>query len=211
MRQTNQTEHCQTQPQPKQHTSKNEHPIKTVLFVPQTPGGILASRLRLAEKQLADLTGENVKIVERGGTTLKQVLHKSNPWTGGFCGRIDCLPCITGDEKGDCMKRNILYETNCIKCKESGKEMVYVGESARTSYERGREHLDDYKKAKEDSHMEKHAQTEHLGEEKPEFAMKVVKYHFNAFSRQIHEAVRIRRRAGVTLNSKGQYNRCQLP
>ena len=189
----------------------DELPVKTVLFVPQTPGGELANRLREAEKQLAELTGEKVKIVEKGGRTLKNTLHKSNPWTGGFCGRKDCLPCMTGDEKGDCMKRNIVYETNCIRCKENGKESIYVGESARTSYERGKEHQDDYQKEKADSHMEKHAQTEHPGEGKPPFAMKIVKTHFSAFSRQIHEAVRIRSRAAVALNSKGQYNRCQLP
>ena len=142
---------------------------------------------------------------------MKQILHKSNPWAGAFCGRPECFPCKSGDEKGDCFKRNIVYETFCLDCKKEGKDMVYVGESSRTSFERGKEHQEDYRKMTEDSHMCKHAENEHHGQEKPSFAMKVVKTHFGAFARQVHEAVRIRRKEAIILNSKGEYSRCQLP
>ena len=84
-----------------------------------------------------------------------------------------------------------------------------MGESSRSSYERGKEHEEDYEKRTEDSHMEKHATTAHEPGERPSFAMKVVRVHFSAFSRQIHEAVRIRRKAENSniLNSKSQYNK----
>ena len=60
--------------------------------------------------------------------------------------------------------------------------------------------------------MAKHAQLDHADlEGKPVFTMKVVRSHYSALSRQIHEAVRIRRNEENILNSKGQYNRCQLP
>ena len=39
--------------------------------------------------------------------------------------------------------------------------------------------------------------------------MKVVKYYRNALSRQVGDAIRIQRR-GLTLNSKGEYNRCKI-
>ena len=39
--------------------------------------------------------------------------------------------------------------------------------------------------------------------------MKVVQHHRSALSRQVGEAIRIRRR-GLTLNSKGEYNRCSI-
>ena len=106
-----------------------------------------------------------------------------------------------------------MYETQCDRCKEEGKESIYVGESSRSSYERGKEHDDDYNKKKEDSHMEKHSRTSHSAGEKPSFSMKIIKTHQNAFQRQIHEAVRIRRRAqdAIILNSKSEYNRCKLP
>ena len=150
-------------------------PVTTVLFVAQTPGGVLASRLREAEAKLAQVTGWKVKVVEKGGTTLKQLLHKSNPWAGGYCGRENCLPCKSGDAESDCFKRNILYESSCTQCKELGVERVYVGESARSSWERAAEHVSDYAKGETDSHMHKHACTDHNGQEKQNFAFKVVK------------------------------------
>ena len=164
-------------------TVDGQFPTTTVLFIPNTPGGILADRLRQTEKQLMELTGERVKIVERGGCSMKQILHKSNPWAGAFCGRPECFPCKSGDEKGDCFKRNIVYETFCLDCKKEGKDMVYVGESSRTSFERGKEHQEDYRKMTEDSHMCKHAENEHHGQEKPSFAMKLkeVKTHFGKY------------------------------
>ena len=168
--------------------------------------------LRQAEKQMANMLGDTIKIVEKSGVTLRRVLHKSNPWAGVNCGRENCLPCRSGDEK-DCTRRNILYETACLQCKEEGKEVLYVGESARSSQERGKEHQDDYNKKLEKSHMEKHAVSCHSGEKRPTFGMKVVKTHSSALSRQIHEAVRIRRKAKTStiLNSKSEYSRCQLP
>ena len=40
--------------------------------------------------------------------------------------------------------------------------------------------------------------------------MKVVKYHRCPLSRQVGEAIRIRRRGLATLNSRGEYNRCSI-
>ena len=50
-------------------------------------------------------------------------------------------------------------------------------------------------------------------EERPTFGMKMIKTHSSALSRQVHEAVRIRRRASSSniLNSRAVYNRCVLP
>ena len=58
--------------------------------------------------------------------------------------------------------------------------------------------------------IRRHQETEHGGEESPEFMMRVVRYARTALSRQIGEAVRIGRRggAGRILNSKSEYNRC---
>ena len=44
----------------------------------------------------------------------------------------------------------------------------------------------------------------------PKFIMKVVQYHRSALSRQVGEAIRIQRRGGVTLNSRGEFNRCKI-
>ena len=190
---------------------RNTIPV-TVLFIPKTPGGDLARKLRLAEEEIEKITGDKIKIVERAGIMLKRVLFKSNPWAGGHCGRSECLVCSHEKGGGDCRKRNVTYKTECQTCQEkSGKERVYVGESARTAYERGLEHAQDFLNEKEDSHMQKHWTEEHQGEKRPEFSMKVLRSHVSSFVRQIHEAVCIEMNASKTLNSKGEYNRCQLP
>ena len=51
----------------------------TVLFVPQTPHGALAGKLKEQEIELTKLSGEKVKIVERSGSIIKQLLIRSNP------------------------------------------------------------------------------------------------------------------------------------
>ena len=58
--------------------------------------------------------------------------------------------CRQGDEKlQDCKQRNILYESYCTVCNPEGLKQgyqasgVYVGESARSLYERAKEHHDD--------------------------------------------------------------------
>ena len=184
----------------------------TVLFVPRTPYGELARKLRLAEEAIEKITGDRIKIVEKAGTMLKRVLHKSNPWAGGPCGRPDCLVCSHEKGGGNCKKRNITYKTECQTCQErSGKERIYVGESARTAYERGQEHSQDYLKLQEDNPLYKNWVEEYQDEERPIFSMKVIRSHVSPFVRQIHEAVCIEMNANKTLNSKGEYNRCQLP
>ena len=89
--------------------------------------------------------------------------------------------------------------------------MIYVGESSRSSNERGGEHKSDFHKQKTDSHQYKHVQTEHAGQLPPPFEFRVVAKFNSALTRQISEAVMIRRREGRILNSKGVYNRCRLP
>ena len=199
------------------HQNKKEDrtPI-TVLFVPKTPGGILAKLMREAEEEIEKLTGDRVKVVERAGTMIKRILSKSNPWAGESCGRTECLVCRYEEGGGDCMRRNATYKTECLSCKEkavekTGKEKFYFGETARTTFERGQEHENDYLKGKEDSHMMKHWIEAHPNEDKPRFSMKVLRGHTSAFVRQIHEAVLIEMHADNVLNSKGEFNRCQLP
>ena len=157
-----------------QKTASSNQPTQstTVLFVEQTKGGELARRMRQAEEKLSRMTGWKIKIVEKSGRTLKQILVKSNPWATGMCDRLDCYPCSAGDADKDCHKRNILYESSCIPCNNKALTRVYVGESSRSSYERGGEHASDYKNSKSDSHMLKHATNDHPGEPRPRFQFK---------------------------------------
>ena len=54
--------------------------VKAVMFVPYTRGSGLAREIREAEEKMESLTGYRLKIVERSGTSLMDILHKSNTW-----------------------------------------------------------------------------------------------------------------------------------
>ena len=101
-----------------------------------------------------------------------------------------------------------MYENICIECNpgatEKGELMevrddtptLYVGETSRSIYERGREHYDGAKTGSKKNHMVKHQALVHGGEPAPHFVLKVISYHQTALARQVAEAVRIRRRGG---------------
>ena len=62
-----------------------------------------------------------MKIVERAGTKLRFLLHKSNPFddSKSKCERESCLICDNPlNKKYGCGKRNITYMTVCLRCEE---------------------------------------------------------------------------------------------
>ena len=77
-------------------------------------------------------------------------------------------------------------------------------------YERSKEHIRDGKNKTEDSHIAKHWEEHHRGEEIPLFRFKIVRRFKDSLSRQVGESVRIDMRNGV-LNSKTVYSRNRLP
>ena len=207
--------------------------VKTVIFIPQTANSKLAKMLREEEPTLERMTGYRIKYVEKVGTSIGGILCKSDHWAGRLCGREACLLCYTKQVTGEnlrqsCTKRNIVYETWCQTCKvESEKEAEakgrdpkkiklykYIGESAKSAFERGFEHQNDKRTLQIRSHMLKHAVDRHE-EARPEdieFRMKVLQYPRSAFERQVSESIKIQRNTRHhILNSKGEYNRCALP
>ena len=58
-----------------------------------------------------------------------------------------------------------------------------------------------------------HEELEHGAYTKPDFVMRVVRSYKTALSRQVGEAIRIQKRGGegAILNSKAEFNRCQIP
>ena len=81
------------------------------MFVPYTKHSELATRLREGEEKMEKMTGYKLKIVEKGGTKLVDILHKANPWAGEDCKRDSCMLCRTKNEEDrkntqDCRKRN---------------------------------------------------------------------------------------------------------
>ena len=208
----------------KEQTVGEEIEYRTVLFVDNTEGGELTQRMKDLSRRLARSIGFGVKIVERNGSSLKSIFPLNNLWDGAPCGRSECKPCNQGaEEPPKCNKASMVYENICRRCNrgaEAKKELpevvegsIYVGESSRTLFERSKEHQKDWESRKTESHIAKHQGAAHgLGEE-PDFIIKPVRFYKTALSRQIGEAVRIRRRggAGAILNSKSEFSRCKIP
>ena len=93
--------------------------IRGIFFVPHTESSELAKRIREKLRSFEELSSIRVKLVERTGEKIVDILHKSNPWEATHCGREDCMYCGSRNEKlvGKCKKRNIVYETECLLCK----------------------------------------------------------------------------------------------
>ena len=83
---------------------------------------------------------------------------------------------------------------------------IYVGESSRSMYQRGKEHIKDGKDKAEDSHQWTHWALEHpeVGGD-PQFRFKIVATFSDPLTRQLAEAVRIEKRGPEILNSKSEY------
>ena len=95
-----------------------------------------------------------------------------------------------------------------------GPLFSYIGETSRSAYERGLEHLKDLEFRRVKSHYLRHAVEFHpnIPPESLDFRMKVLSSHKTAFERQIREAVIIDMESGPYLmNSKIEYSRCLLP
>ena len=95
--------------------------VISVLFVPRTPHSELAKMLRKDEQAISKLSRYCMKIVERTGTRLGDLLRNKGPNYGQECGRESCHPCKSRDSQKKwypCWDRSVLYRAFCLKCKE---------------------------------------------------------------------------------------------
>ena len=100
---------------------EREKKVEGVIFIQYTPHSELAKTIRERLKEIEKVCKVKIKIVEKAGNKIEELLHKSNPWSKQDCLREDCLPCNSAGEngaKGACNKRSNLYETYCEYCGE---------------------------------------------------------------------------------------------
>ena len=94
----------------------------------------------------------------------------------------------------------------CLHCLETGRQSVYIGESARTAYDRGLEHLSAMKKMDEASPLVEHHLSEHPEAEEPCFSMEVISFPTSNLQRQAEEAEQIvRHEKANLLNRRGEW------
>ena len=85
---------------------------------------------------------KRIKVIERVGPTLESLLCKASPWKFAGCNRESCFPCQHGGGSGgECDSEGVTYSISCLECKKEGRIVEYIGETARTIYDRGNEHL----------------------------------------------------------------------
>ena len=170
------------------------------LFVPHTPGGELAKRMRRAEAQNHQGRKIRFKIVEKGGVTLEKMLRRSNPWSSENCGRADCFPC-EGGEGGSCWREGVTYTLFCVECGE--KVAAYFGESGRNGYTRGKEHFEKkLAKDEDNSVLWLHSLHHHQGRVDIQYTMKVTGSYTEPLDRQTMERVQISSFKGPVLMNR---------
>ena len=184
-----------------------------MVFIPYTPGGELRKKLQEEDDNLTSMLGmKRVRFVERGGIGIAALLCRSNPWREQGCGRRGCQVC-RGGKGGECRVESVVYQIQCMVCKEREKRRVYIGETGRSGYERGTDHWNDWRRKLKGSFLHKHDVLDHEGTLRPDdMVMTIVSKPRKALSRQIEEAVRIAgEEESDLLNSKSQFGNNRIP
>ena len=135
-----------------------------------------------------------MRIVEGGGSKLKNILVKPDPFPQMSCGRNECS---AGDCKEKCFQGHINYTIICMTCEEKCAEHqsneaknVYLGETSRGTFVRFDQHKTAYKSKK--GFMWEHDQDVHEGNGDVKFQIKVEKKDSDPMRRVIRESIRIK-------------------
>ena len=197
-----------TEKRRKKHAWATRGVCITPIIIPPTPDSELLHMLAEVAKAEAQ-PGLKFKLVESGGRTIKSNVQKFNPtasveWPGG-----DCVGCKGGrGTGGPCRKLNVVYEFGCQLCPEDN-QAVYIGETARNMYTRGREHVRSFENKEKESLIYKHQSEKHDGSQ-PDFKAKVLYFFQDCLSRQTAEGVCIRRCTTNILNTKAEWHQPSL-
>ena len=165
---------------------KGKNDFKSVLFVQPTVG----SALKKIYENVISKSRCRVKVVERAGTSVKKVLQKSYPFEKAKC-EDNCFVCVS-EGSGNCRRSNVSYE---IVCDRVGCKDVYIGETSRNAFCRGREHLKGLESMKDESVFIEHLKECHEGDTSHppchKFKMNVTECHNTTLDRMVSEAVSI--------------------
>jgi hypothetical protein len=114
----------------------------------QPPEGFLAKELGKREEELNRNNSERIKIEEKGGLKIKDILISKNPFKKSKCIQKSCPICTdsqsidtNAEVKIPCKTHNVGYRWSCITCQERKITKVYEGETGRSARTQGAEHL----------------------------------------------------------------------
>ena len=111
------------------------------------------------------------------------------------------------------MRQGVVYQISCSSCKTDAKKTHYYGESARTGYDRGLEHLAALDRMNPESPLVEHLLEAHPGvgveddeDASAHFQMSIVSTHPKPLKRQCQEVHLIHTfREGQIRNRKGEW------
>ena len=128
-----------------------------MIFLPHTAGSELQKLLQQTDDEVTKALGmPRTRYIEKGGSTLKDLLVRKDPWyrLGGGCGRTSCHICHHQGGKGtSCRREAVCYRIECLICDKrsggsnneeaggGGGKTWYIGETSRSAYERVKEHM----------------------------------------------------------------------
>ena len=162
-------------------------------------------------REIADREAElgvKFRIVETGGIPVQRKVQKSNPMATVGCNESDCLPCDTGrGDGGNCRSCGANYTIECGMCPAG--QSLYHGETSRNMYSRAKEHVNRYNSRNKNSVMHKHQEKYHQGAEGI-FTAKVTANSNDCLTRQVREAVMIRRCKVNVMNGKTEWHQPAL-
>ena len=106
-----------------------------------------------------------------------------------------------------CTSEGMNYSLECMSCRKRDILRIYLGETSRSSYQRGREHSKEIQKRTASHPFVIHCQEEHGGEIQP-VLMRTLSSHLTPMDRQITESLNIileTRKPGNCLNLKSEW------
>ena len=177
----------------------------SVLFLP------LSERLKTVAMENIKRVRENIRVVERGGRSLKSLLQRSDPYKEHLCQDQTCAICTAGGGgqkkcvRGGCQLKSVGYIITCIECQLQGKDVRYEGETKREARIRSIEHFDGLRLKHPSNSLYKHTIEQHGGVT-PEFKFQVRQVHSDPLYRQLEEGVRIENsREESLMNTKSEW------
>ena len=180
---------------------------ESVIFIPCTPN----EQLKKKYEQEILRSGFRIKVVERSGVKIKDILHKKDPFKKKECERFDCFVCRSGGKgKEICNKENIKYRISCTEnCR---RKDIYPGETSYSAYTRGKEHLEKYNRRDPNSILHNHCENEHEGR-RVKFRMDITgTFHQDSTLRQISEGLDIENTSQNRLmNTRSEWNSSLIP
>ena len=188
--------------------NKGTQQYKAVLFVPPTPNSELAKLMQKREAELNLNSNERIKIIEKGGLKISQILTKADPFPREFCDEPKCPYChktifttTPEPQKIPCNVASVGYRWECQNC-----EMVYEGETGRTGRKRADEHIQALRKRTVSSPLVQHENKQHP-DSNPLYKITILKQFHDALSRQAEEGIRIyNTKPSLRINSKNEFN-----